>query len=79
MFALSFVIVFEFYTELELERVITGQIFGHSLEKLTSINNLTRDQMSFINQKTLLELKDCAIDGSQRKEKKPYHKYFVQN
>ena len=53
-----------------MNRVIIAQSFGHLLQKLTSIDCLTRDQSGFTNQKTLLQLKDYALAVSQYKQKK---------
>ena len=60
-----------FNLNFNFERVIIERIFGDSLEKITSVYYLTRDQLSFANQKTLFHLKQCAIAASQRKSKKP--------
>ena len=53
-----------------MNRVIIAQSFGHLLQKLTSIDYLTRDQSGFTNQKTLLQLKDYALAVSQYKQKR---------
>lgn len=53
LLVVSYVIIFAFHLDLKLERVIIECSFGHSLEKLT-IDYLTRDHMTFTNQKTLL-------------------------
>ena len=50
-----------FNLNFNFERVIIERIFGDSLEKITSVYYLTRDQLS---------LKQCAIAASQRKSKK---------
>ena len=54
----------------KLNRVIIAQSFGHLLQKLTSIDCLTKDQSGFTNQKTLLQLKDYALAVSQYKQKR---------
>ena len=54
----------------KLNRVIIAQSFGHLLQKLTSIDCLTRDQSGFTNQKTLLQLKDYALAVSDYKQKR---------
>ena len=49
MFVVSCVIIFAFHSELKLDRVIIKCSYGHSLEKLTAIDHLTRNQMAFLN------------------------------
>ena len=63
MFAVSYAIIFAFHPDLNFERVIIEQSFGHTLEELVSINYLTADQMIFINRK------DAAFQVSSRKDK----------
>lgn len=55
MFAVSFATIFACYPELDPERVIIEHSFGHSIEKLSTIDYLTRDQMQFINHKILIQ------------------------
>ena len=47
MFAVSYVIIFTFHPELEIDKVITEHSFGHSEYTLTSLNYLTADQLNF--------------------------------
>ena len=56
MFAVSYVKIFAFQPDLNFERVIIERSFGHSLDKLITVDYLTRDQMQFLNRKTLLQL-----------------------
>ena len=60
MNAVSYVIIFAFHLELDLKRVII-ESFGHSLEKLTTINYLTTEQLKYKDLTTLKQLTDCAI------------------
>ena len=69
MFAVSYAIVFAFHPDLNLERVIIERSFGHTFEELVSINYLTAEQQQLINRKTLLQLRDTAINVSKRKSK----------
>ena len=41
-----------------MDRVITQRSFKHSLEKLTTIDYLTNDQMSFVDVNLIKQLKD---------------------
>ena len=61
MFVVSYVIILTFYPELEIHKVISERSFGHSEYTLTSLNYLTVDQLNFKNNKTLLQLRDCAL------------------
>ena len=45
MFAASYVIIFAFHSELNFERVIIKRSFGHPIEKLLTLDYITRDQM----------------------------------
>ena len=45
MFAISFVIIVAFDPALEFDRIFVERSFGHSLQKLTTVNYLTRDQL----------------------------------
>ena len=62
MYSVFYVITFAYHPELNIERIIIEKSFGHSTNKLTSLNYLTREQLLFKNHKTLLQLKDCAIN-----------------
>ena len=62
MYAVSYVIIFAFRPKLKLRRVIIERSFGHSKRELNSLNYLTLEQLSFNASKTLLQLKDCALN-----------------
>ena len=61
MFAVSYVIIFAFHPDLDIDHVIIERSFGHSREKLTSLNYLICEQLDFKGNKTLLQLRDCAL------------------
>ena len=61
MFAVSYVKIFAFRRELDIDRVIIERTFGHSREKLTSLNHLTREQLEFKDRAALLKLRDCVL------------------
>ena len=69
MFAVSYVIIFAFHLYLDIDRVIIERSFGHLREKLTSLNYLTREQLNFKDNKTLLQLRDCALPVADKKDK----------
>ena len=72
MFAVSYVIIFAFYPDLDIDLVIIERSFGHSQEKLTSLNYLTRKQLNFKESKTLLELIDCALLSQTKRTKSQF-------
>ena len=69
MFAASYVIVFAFYPHLKLDQEIMEKSYDHSLEELTSLNYLTREQFSFLDKTKPLKLKDFALVASARRNK----------
>ena len=69
MFAVSYVTIFAFHGDLDIDHVITEHSFGHSREKLTSLNYLTRKQHGFKDNKLLLQLRDCAVAVANKKSK----------
>ena len=77
MFAVSYVIIFTFHPELEIDKVIIEYSFGHSEYTLTSLNYLTVDQLKLKNYKTLLQLRDCILNVSRKKSKLAIAKMFT--
>ena len=49
--------------------MVIGRSFSHSLDKLSSLDYLPREQITYIGKSTLLKLKDCAIAVGKRREK----------
>ena len=49
--------------------LIIERSFGHTFEELVLINYLTAEQQQLINRKTLLQLRDAAINVCKRKSK----------
>ena len=49
MFVMSYVLIVSFHPHLNLRKIIVQRSDGHSLEQLTTINYLNKDQMSFID------------------------------
>ena len=68
MQVVSYAIIFAFHPKLEMKRIIIERSFGHSLEKLTTIDHLTSDQFKFIDSITLKQLRDRAISVSEKKK-----------
>ena len=63
LYAVSYAIIFAFAPKLKLHRIIIERSFGQSQGELTSLNYLTREQLSCKDRKTLLQLKDCALNA----------------
>ena len=68
MNAVSYVIIFAFHPELEMKRIIIERSFGHSLQKLTTIDYLTAEQLKFKDTTTLKQLRDCAFSVASKKK-----------
>ena len=69
MFAVSYVIIFAFHPDLHIDRVIVERSFGHSLKGLADLSYLTLEQLKFKDEKTMLQLKDCALAVYARNSK----------
>ena len=69
MNAVSYVIIFAFHPDLDMERIIIERSFGHSIEKLTTIDYLTAEQLKYKDTTRLKQLRDCAISVSNKKNK----------
>ena len=69
MFLVSYVIIVAFHPKLKMERVIIQRSFGHSLEKLKTIDYLTNEQMSFPDVNLIKQLKDSALNVHRKKRK----------
>ena len=65
MFAVSHVIILPFHPHLKLNHKIIERSYDHSLEKLTTLNYLTGQQLSSLDKATLLKLKDCVLAVSK--------------
>ena len=69
MFAVSYVILFTFHPDLDIDCAIIERSFVHSRKKLTSLNYLTREQLNFKDNKTLLQLRGCVLAVVEKKNK----------
>ena len=70
MFTVSYVIIFVCHHHLNIKRVVIERNFCHSMKKLTLLDYLPLEQITFIKKSTLLKLKDYAIAVGQLKKKK---------
>ena len=69
MNAVSYVIIFAFHPNLDLKRVIIERSFGQSLEKLTTIDYLTTEQLKYKDLTTLKQLRDYVISVASKNNK----------
>ena len=67
MFVMSFVLIIAFNPHLNLRKIIVQRSYGHSLEKLTTIDYLTYDQMPFIDVMLVKQLKRYYIGSKSKK------------
>ena len=67
MFVVSYTIIVCFHPELQFERIIIQRSFSHNKEELCSLNYLTREQLHFVDNKLLHQLKDVATKVLGRK------------
>ena len=68
-FVVSYVIIFAFHPDLNIDCVIIERSFAHSREKLTSLSYLTCEQLNFKDNKALLQLRDRALVVAGKKDK----------
>ena len=61
MFAVPYVVIFAFHPDLHIVHKIIEHSFGHFLIRLADLTYLKREQLKFKEEKTLLQLKDCAL------------------
>ena len=76
MFAVSYLMIFAFHPELDIDCIIIKRSFRHLREKLTSLNYLTRKQLEFKDRTTLLQLRYCALAVFNKSKKIAISKMF---
>ena len=69
MNVVSYVIILAFHPKLQLPRIIIERSFGHSLEKLCQIDYLTAEQLSYADNITVKQLRDCALATNKKSNK----------
>ena len=67
MFVVSYTLIFAFHPTLNLNRVIVQRSFGYSLLKLRTEDYPTEHQLEFFDKDLINQLKDCAINLSERR------------
>ena len=65
MFVVSYVMIVAFHPALQLDSVIIYRSFAHTLDQLSNISYLTREQIGFIDNYLVHMLKDCANEVSK--------------
>ena len=76
MFVVLYVMIIAFHPALNLKRIIIQRSYVHSSEQLTSLDYFSQDQIKFINNDLIKQLKDIAFDISKRKCKKTMGQMF---
>ena len=61
MIAVSYVIIFAFQPDLNLNRIIIERSFGHSQARLLSLNYLSSEQLKYSDVTQIKQLRDCAL------------------
>ena len=77
MFAVSYTLMFAFHPKLNLNRVILQRSLGHSLSKLATVDYLNDDKLKFVDKDSINQLKDCAINVSERRCKSAVAQMFA--
>ena len=77
MFVVSYVMIVAFHPALQLDRVIVYRSFAHTLDQLSNIDYLTREQIGFIDSYIIHMLKDCASKVSRKQCKNSLGQMFL--
>ena len=77
MFPVSYVIIFAFHPELQLDCVIIERSFGHSQMRFCSLNYLTSEQLKFKDVTMLKQLRDYALSVASKRNKLAISKMFT--
>ena len=76
-FVVSYMLMSAFHPKLNLNLVIIQRSFGQSLLKLATVDYLTEDQPNFVHKDLIKQLKDCAINVSERRCKNAVAQMFA--
>ena len=76
MLLVSYVMIVAFHQALQLDRIIVYRSFAHPLEELTTLEYLTREQITFIEPHLISMLKDMAFEVAKRKCKNSLGQMF---
>ena len=76
MFVVSYAMIVAFNPSLNLDRIIIYISFAHSLEHLSNLDYLSREQITFIDPYLIHMLKDAACKVSKRNYKNSLEKMF---
>ena len=79
MLAVSYVTIFAFQPDLNIDLVIIERSFGQSREILTYLNYIMCKQLNFKDNKTLLQLRDCALPVADKKKKLQFLKVKIRS
>ena len=70
MFAISYVIIFAFHPDVNLDRIIIERSFAHSLKKLIDVIYLKQDMITYADTTSMQQLKDCAKKNTNKQSQK---------
>ena len=73
MFVVFHVMIVAFHPSLKLDRIIIYRSFAHSIEQLSNLDYLSREQIAFIEPYLIHMLKDAACEVSKRKCKSSFY------
>ena len=69
MFAVSYSLIFAWHPQLNLARQMVVRGYNHTLEELSNLNYLTKEQLFFRNQMTTHQLRDCVVNVNSKRKK----------
>ena len=76
MSVVSYVMIVVFHPALKLDRIIIYRSFSHSVAQLTTLEYLTREQITFKELHLINRLKNMAFEVSKRKCKNSLGQFF---
>ena len=76
MFVVSYVMIVAFHPHLKLDWIIVYRSFAYSIEQLTTLDYLSREQITFIEPYLINMLKDIGFEVSKRKCKNSLGQMF---
>ena len=77
MFVLSYALIVCFHPKLNIQKIIVGRSYAHSLNELTSISYFMADQLNFADAKLVSQLRDSALEVNARQCKNALAQMFA--
>ena len=69
MFAVSYSLIFAWHPILNLPRQMVVRGYNHTLEELSNLDYLTKEQLALRNQMTTHQLQDCVVNVHSKRKK----------